>query len=250
MHGATRWLEAMLSSEIEQTRLRAVVATLSGKPQLAVLLRSLLADRDWMAVAAAQSYAHPLGFDKLALVTPRGFNYQLSLHVWWPEQVQIVEDIHNHRFAFASAVLKGVLEMQTFERAEDGIPMQEYQSSPGDRVGISQFRHVGDASLSCTSISRMPAGSVYYLSSCTVHRIATASADELTATLFLQGPIMRLWTAVFSDHRIRQRSAIARPTMTPHSFGERVSRLIEALEASRTVPPVSASLPGERRGGS
>ena len=239
---ATRWLETMLRQDLEEERsLLATVSMLSGKAQLAATLRSLLADRQWVALAAAQSYAHPLGFDRLTLLSPRSYDCQLSLHVWWPDQETTVEDIHNHRFSFASVVLDGALEMQTFEHANDSVPMEEYQATPGNKVGISQFRHVGDASLDCTLNSRMPAGSGYYLSSRTLHRIMTSSDTELTATLFLRGPIMQPSTAVFSDPSIRHRPDIARPTMAPQSFGERVASYLEALEASGDTEPASAS---------
>jgi len=232
IHEATRWLEATLRPQGDGRRLRAAVATLSGKPQLALLLRSLLADRQSMAVAAAQSYTHPLGFDKLTLAILKDLDYQLRLHIWWPDRENAIEDVHNHRFAFASAVLDGALKMQTFERADDGARVQEYRSPLGTTVGVSLFRHLGDANLACTATSHMPAGSVYRMSARTLHRILIANAADLTATLFLQGPIMQPWTAVFSDHAVRQRPTIARPTMAPGSFGERVAAYVERLENS------------------
>ncbi len=128
-------------------------------------------------------------------------------------------------------MLDGALEMQAFERADDGLPVQEYESVWSGEVGISTFRHVGDAVLGCTLTSRMPAGTVYCMSARALHRI-TVARGGLTTTLFLQGPAMRPWTAIFSDHTTRRRPAIARPTMTPQSFGERVAAYLETLEAS------------------
>ncbi len=232
IHEAARWLEMALRPDPgQERRLLAAVSVLSEKPQLAVLLRSLLADRRSTAAVAAHSFTHPLGFDKLALAMSPSFDYHLRLHVWWPGEQESVEDVHNHRFAFASAVLDGVLDMQTFERADDGLPVQEYESTWSRAVGISTFRHVGNAVLGCTLTSRMPAGTVYCMSARALHRI-TAARGGISATLFLQGPIMRPWTAIFSDQATRRRPAIARPTMSPRSFGERVAAYLETLEAS------------------
>jgi hypothetical protein len=111
IHEAMRYLGSALGQgRGDQEALLEAISKLSGREQLAALLESLLVDRQALAAAAQRSYTHPLGFDKFVLATSAALEYQLSLHVW-PERQERVEDVHNHRFAFASAVLDGVLEM-------------------------------------------------------------------------------------------------------------------------------------------
>jgi hypothetical protein len=112
--------------------------------------------------------------------------------------------------------------------------MQEYESRPGGAVGISEFRHVGDASLGCSFKTRMPAGAVYHLSARTLHRITTVD-DHCTATLFLQGPIQQPSTTVMSDRPARRRPTIVRPTMSPDALDERVRSYLRNAPGGRAA---------------
>jgi hypothetical protein len=231
IHQATEWLETTLREDPKEERsLLAAVSTLAERSQLAALLGSLLADQQSTAAAADQSYAHPLGFDRFVLAMSRELDVELRLHVWWPGNHEILEDVHNHQFPFASAVIDGILDMEALERASDGVLMQEYALTSGGAVATSRFRHVGSAILTCTLRSCMPAETVYYMSARALHRI-TGTNDGLTATLLLRGPVVRSGTTVFSNQTTRQRASIVRPTMTPRSFAEGVAAYLETLDA-------------------
>ncbi|WP_433269263.1 hypothetical protein ACQPZF_06460 [Actinosynnema sp. CS-041913] len=54
-----------------------------------------------------RAYRHPNGFLKIVLIAE--VEFQLRLHVWRPEPDSPVatENVHNHRWDFASAVLVG-----------------------------------------------------------------------------------------------------------------------------------------------
>lgn len=229
---ATRWLETTLRPDPgDERRLMDAVLPLSERTQLAVLVRSLLADRQLTTAAAAESYPHPLGFDRLVLTPHDDLDFQLRLHVWWPGRQDIIEDVHNHRFPFASTVLDGALEMQILERAAEGISMREFDSTSAGRVGTSRFRHVGDVRLSVTFAARVPTGTTYCMSAPALHRI-TGTDGGLTATLFLRGIAVQPTSAVLSGDSASQRPTVARPTMAPRSFCERMTAYVETLEAS------------------
>jgi hypothetical protein len=224
---ATGWLDASLrAAGVGQPTLRTAVSRISPSRQLGILLRSILDDPESLAEAAAQSYVHPLGFDKLVLATTP--NFQLRLHVWWPGHGGTVEDVHNHRFPFGSSVLHGELEMRTFVRASDGLPMEEYEESAGTAVGDTRFRHVGEAALDCTNVAGIPMGLSYSLSAHELHRISV-SRDCLTATLFLRGPTVSTATSVFSNGTSGDRSNLARPTMSRSVFADRLDAYLAAL---------------------
>jgi hypothetical protein len=229
---ASHWLEAALREDPrEERRLQAVVSRLSERSQLAILLRSLLADGRLTEAAAARSYVHPLGFDRYVLASSPRADCELRLHIWWPGKHEIVEDVHNHQFAFASAVVDGFLEMEALERSDDGVAMQEFELTSDGGVATSRFRHVGEAVLACTARSWMSAETVYCMAAPSLHRI-TGTGEGLTATLLLRGPLVRLGTTVFST-QATERATIVRPTMTPRSFGEGLAAYLETLTSSR-----------------
>src|SRR4051794_39998809 len=90
-----------------------VVTRLSAHSGAAIrALPSALGAED-LARLASLSYSHPNGFDKLVLFCASG--YKLALHAWNVTHVCPAEeggDIHDHRWAFASAVLSGTMRVE------------------------------------------------------------------------------------------------------------------------------------------
>jgi hypothetical protein len=91
------------------------------------LLVDVQNDPDYMAVVAARSYSHSLGFQKVTLLEPRillpdgtSTVYQVRLHLWSPDStsgVPLVESKHEHSFDFVSRLLVGEMENQCYRVA-------------------------------------------------------------------------------------------------------------------------------------
>ena len=81
-------------------------SALAQSSRLVELLQSLHGDLQAAATCAQQSYLHPLGFHRLMLIDASPL-FELRCHVWWPDASPGVDHVHNHRFAFISAVVRG-----------------------------------------------------------------------------------------------------------------------------------------------
>ena len=107
---------------------RAVTARLAHPATLGPLVRRLSAGDLDLAECTRLSYRHVLGFDKLLLLAgaPR---FMLRVHFWHGRTGPVPEDIHNHRCAIASAVVRGSVRMECYEPAADGVARDRL---PGD----------------------------------------------------------------------------------------------------------------------
>jgi hypothetical protein len=223
---AEDWLTAALRRSPPDRGLATLVSPLADRRRLAAMLASLLDDPVRRRAAAARSYEHPLGFDKLILLSSPAS--ELHLHIWWPDTERLVEDVHNHRFDFASTILDGALDMARYTVGRDGVTMCAYQEALGSAVGRIRLHRTGEAQLSRVGTAAMTAGTVYAMSADELHRI-NAAGSGLTATLFLRGPQIRGATAVFSDHPPADRPDPSRPPMRPAAFADRIDAFRERL---------------------
>lgn len=186
-----------LDEEIEQLSRRSPTGLAEGVIRLLQspssargiqeLMRDLCGDEALLAECARRSTAHPLGFDKVILLDRR--DYQLQMHVWWPTRdSRPHEDIHDHRFDFASTVLLGRLLAETFDVGGDGASMARYTQRSSTSHGDYQFRHEDYVPTRLVHAGVLPAGSAYFLDSHMLHRVVVDEKD-LVVTLFL-----RLWS--------------------------------------------------------
>jgi len=188
-------------------------SSLAHSPHLTQLLRSLIDDTEAAERCANWSYLHPLGFHKLMLVNAAPL-FDLRLHVWWPDSQPGVDHIHNHRFALASAIVRGGYNMQLFQADPDGAPMMEYREMISPDGGWN-LTPVGPAGLrQLTSVNLGP-GASYGLATSALHRVDVVPGS-LCVTLVLR-------TTHAADLATR---VFARP-------GQAVSRSIPAREMSR-----------------
>ncbi len=108
---------------IEGTQLKAIDPLLSLEFTLQ-LIGEVRQDPEALAIIAARSYTHSLGFKKITLLEPTielasgGKSwYQVRLHLWTGNEnnaVPMVEAKHEHSFDFISRVLVGEMENQCY----------------------------------------------------------------------------------------------------------------------------------------
>ncbi|MFJ9467724.1 hypothetical protein [Streptomyces caniferus] len=175
---------------------RAVTAHLAHPDTLGPLVRRLSSGDLDLAECSRLSYRHVLGFDKLLLLAgaPR---FMLRLHFWHGGTGAAPEDIHNHRCAIASAVVRGRVRMECYEPAANGVPATAYRETIDGPGGAWRLRRVGDARLRLVCTERYGAGRSYGLAARTLHRVVS---EEPTVTLFLETAPQRSVTDVYVRH--------------------------------------------------
>ncbi|MGY6021198.1 hypothetical protein [Streptomyces spinosirectus] len=197
----TRTLDGDLPEHELVAAARSVVAELGSPERLLELVTDLASGEGDPKGCARLSYRHVLGFDKLLLVDG-GPRHMLRVHLWHRGAGAIgEEDVHNHRSALASYIVRGRLAMELYEvghGGDTGIPTARYQESLSGRKADWLLEPVGPARLRLTHVGQYAAGSAYALPAHTLHR-AWCDTDAPTVTLFLEtGPERRPHTDVFT----------------------------------------------------
>lgn len=157
---------------------------------------------------AGRATVHHNGFVKLVVVDTDEWDslplkgFRLVLHVWDPAVApHSVEEIHNHRWRFASVLLRGALKWEHFHEydgEDEPIPCLEYEyRSPGRDTGY-RLRPRGPVTLARQFVALAGVGARSLMTVSQIHRVEPV-ADTLSATLFLQFPVERTWTRVFVE---------------------------------------------------
>lgn len=193
-------------SPISVSTLRWRVAQLARPEVLLPLFDRIHQDEASLSRAAERSYAHQNGFAKIVLATGNGF--KLRLHVWSPDgsgvsSAPAQENIHDHRWNFASAGLCGAIRNDFFAFTAGDAPTGD--APAGDvhagevervhahrylRVDAStdyQLTYVGDRAVRRIRSLRVRAGESYGMGFTDLHRIVH-DTGSLAATLVITAP--------------------------------------------------------------
>jgi hypothetical protein len=171
-------------------------------------LAAATADRRLLDRLVARATVHHNGFVKLVVVDTDEWDalplkgYRLVLHIWDPAVApHSVEEIHNHRWRFASVLLCGALKWEHFHEydgEDEPIPCLEYEyRSPGRHTGY-RLRPRGPVTLARQFVALAGVGARSMMTVSQLHRVEPV-ADTVSATLFLQFPVERTWTRVFVE---------------------------------------------------
>jgi hypothetical protein len=111
----------------------------------------------------------------------------------WPEinrRSVFDEDIHNHRWPFASIVLCGAVRVEQFEEVDfndpGGIRCERLAYDAAATGPVGRLRHEGKCALRSKRATVYTAGKVYFCDTSTLHAV-TKLADTTTATLVVTG---------------------------------------------------------------
>ncbi|MFG2511087.1 hypothetical protein [Streptomyces sp. NPDC048584] len=195
----TRTLDGGLPEREQVSAAGAVVAELGSPERLSELVGELVRGEGDPEGCARLSYRHVLGFDKLLLIDA-GPRHMLRVHLWHAGGGGTGrEDIHNHRSALASHIVRGRLCMELYETAGgEGFAAERYEESLADGSADWLLTPAGPARLRLTHTGRYAAGSTYALPAHTLHR-AWCDTPMPTVTLFLEtGAERRRHTDVFT----------------------------------------------------
>jgi hypothetical protein len=192
--------------------LELAAKTLAGQPaEVAALLTWCTSSSARWHHIAQRAYCHPNGFTKFVLYDASGSLFRLRLHVWTGEHgqraIQDEQNIHGHRWDFASAVIAGPgLDIAEYVRCETGgTPYRSYEYRPcrGNEVTGAEFAAEGTDLVPAGevllehAVRFLPqAGESYSCSTDKLHTVRSIS-DDLTATLIVQGPSVMAHAPVF-----------------------------------------------------
>lgn len=154
-----------------------------------LLIEQVLNDRTLLDEILQNSYRHHNGFHKIVL--NRGALFKLRLHIFekMPEITTPMENVHNHRWNFASQIIAGRLKMEIFQPNRDNIENNlffdyDYKSSNGGNN--YEVNLLGLSGLQITEERVFGAGESYYMDSNEMHRIINFQ-DERVVTIVMTG---------------------------------------------------------------
>jgi hypothetical protein len=184
---------------VTRTEPSDVLSSLRNMAPLPHLLDVVRADQRRLAGTANASYRHRNGFDKIVLASPPGSPLKLVLHLWEHGDLDgEIDHIHNHRWNFASIVLRGALRYELYKSDPRGRSYSKirYQRLPQSRS--YELTPCGSMTVSAHATAVLAEGSTYTWHATMLHR-AWAVPGQNTATLIVQGPPVRRSTTVLVD---------------------------------------------------
>jgi hypothetical protein len=134
-----------------------------------------------------ESYYHENGFHKIVLLS--GKNFKLRLHHFGVSSKIPMENIHDHRWAFASTILSGTLEMDMFKQSQlvgDENKLIHYVYNSDKSTGSYSTDKIGMVSLNKIESRFYEAGETYLMLPQELHRIKNQEGQE-SLTLILTG---------------------------------------------------------------
>ncbi len=194
-------------------RMAAALTEAATRPILHGLIEAIITDRERLRYSARNSYKHHNGFDKIVLLGSDSPSFKLRLHVWRPTHGDaVVENVHNHRWDFATVLLDGGYRFQQYAAAPGGTEMHEYSYQSPRTEERYAMAYVGTTRVRRTLDLLLRRGCSYTLTHDVLHRVVT-SPSELAVTLMLQGGIRMQTTRVLAVQPISEAANMAADRM-------------------------------------
>lgn len=180
------------------TAMEGIAAELQrfGKDGVKAHLRACLCNEAALHAIAARSHFHGNGFYKIVLEDEPAF--RLRLHIW-PIGCNAEENLHSHRWHFASTILSGYLHSEIWE---DAVAPQEGAYDEylyfGSTAGKQPYDlPVGKARVILRERVVQRAGDAYIMLPHVMHRIV-ASGQAMTSTLACHTVTAKGWARTIS----------------------------------------------------
>lgn len=168
-----------------ETAIREVNSLFSVPANLSFLLQCIMNNDDLLQSTLDESYYHENGFHKLVIL--HGKNFKLRMHHFGNTARIPMENVHDHRWAFASTILSGELKMRLFEVNEnDGEPVIHYKYDSNKLSGQYETIQVGKTNVKQIKEKTYKAGEQYFMGTTDLHRIINQPFEE-SITLILTG---------------------------------------------------------------
>lgn len=184
----------------ERATLEQTVSYFKSKNTLFELVNLVLNDPYQFNNILDKSYRHQNGFHKIVIA--EGALFKLRLHIFekMPEIQVPMENIHNHRWNFASHILKGSLKMEIYEKSDHGRDVFfDYDYNPSKQGNKYEVNLCGVTKLKLRSERIYSSGDTYYMNNHELHRIVN-SADQKVETMVMTGMPTNSNCKLYSQH--------------------------------------------------
>lgn len=180
----------------------SIIEALSQPQTLCALLEQLLLDEKALEEVQRNSYYHKNGFRKLVLL--KNADFKLRLHLWEANNEKPHENIHDHRWNFASRLLAGSFQTTMWEEDATGpetrrncryTPAQE-----ADTYGVSED---GQVKLRRKATLTLRAGDLYYMPASTLHQVTDPGKGETVTLMLTAAPVLG-HCKLYAEHAITE----------------------------------------------
>lgn len=160
------------------------LAELRERLDITSTLRELASSRTLTEIIGS-GQLHDNGFAKIIIATSPVSGMKAVLHVWPNDTGTAGDNIHNHRWDFASVVLRGELQVEIYARTDgESYPAFSYKSpSGGDTYSLEPN---GPISAARVALIQLPRTSTYSWDHQVLHR-AFGIGTPGTVTFIIQG---------------------------------------------------------------
>lgn len=215
-------LDGLIETADDQV-LTNVNKTLARPENLSLLIKGICSDASMLDKTLSGSYYHGNGFHKIVLLSGRAF--KLRLHHFGSSAKIPMENIHDHRWCFASTILYGDLKMDLFCPSDQGPNSEKtyhfiYQSDKSGGNYKTDFVNVAHLRKSESRLYRP--GDSYLMKTHELHRIQNMSGQE-SVTLILTGKPVSSKCNLYSRRMILEEEKNTVPY--------RMERMIDMLQA-------------------
>ncbi|UOQ76530.1 hypothetical protein MUN84_18630 [Hymenobacter sp. 5516J-16] len=180
--------------------LGSIIGELRQPDTLRLLLAQLLCDEAALAGVQERSYYHHNGFRKLVLLQNQAF--KLRLHLWEANSERHHENIHDHRWNFASCLLAGRFQTVVWEEDAAGPETRlNCTYTPAQADGCYGVHEHGQVRLRQRATHVLQAGDQYYMPASTLHQVTDPGQGE-TITLMLTATPVLGHCKLYAEHSI------------------------------------------------
>lgn len=183
------------ASQIEESiELQRILGT-ATLTDLVNIAKEIERDPDKLEVATKFGYQHANGFQKVTLF--KNSACCLRAHIWG-DGISKAENIHTHRWGFASRVLLGSVSESRFELLKTGDPMDEFGYVRDPSAAQGTLGYLRSVELAHTEEVIHEESTIYSMSTQQIHRINDKHGGRLV-TLVLTGTVRSPRSLVYAS---------------------------------------------------
>ncbi len=171
-----------------KTNMLSLINRVISRPEvISRMVRSIINNDTLWGNALTNSYRHENGFHKIVLM--EGEYFKLRLHHFGTTAKIPMENIHDHRWPFSSAILSGELKMDLFQRSDILSATEEvihYIYKSDKSTDKYETVKIGNTHLEKIDTRIYYPGDTYLMRTDELHRITNQDGDQ-SVTLILTG---------------------------------------------------------------
>lgn len=171
------------------------------------------------------AYRHPNGFTKVRLTALSDHGWAIRLHVWAEQSAD--NNIHSHRWNFASKILAGDLIEETYEITAESGDYAKYYCAPSVKGRYSlEFQHNCGVRRVRRDVYRQGAS---YIRDAKALHVASTDPTSRAVTLFVQGSEQASFTTVIRRPGIDTSSNVIAPRCSPTELTELLKEVADLI---------------------